>query len=147
MNAGTAYGGSFQLDRVENGNRVDKPGPGRTPFYLAQYRFRFLIFPFKSNGIPRELCCGAQSFPISNIIINENQTIGREIIFCNFSCKTFHGLKNRILCYHLIRHHIKTETGKPAHIFLNGINGFPTVGVNHGKGKKENISFCCYFIV
>ena len=56
VDAGTAHSRPFQFHRFKDCHRIDQPCSRRAPFNLCQRSLADLIRPFKSKGIPGELC-------------------------------------------------------------------------------------------
>ena len=52
--AGTTDGGSFQLYRLKDGNRVDQAGTGGTPFNLKKGCVCCFVCPFKCHSVSRK---------------------------------------------------------------------------------------------
>ena len=108
MHRRPAYRRSLQLHRFKYGDRVDQSGPGRAPLYIQKAGLRLLVPPLEGVGIPGEPGGRAQRVPISDIVIEGYQAIGRDLKVPDLLFKVVHGPVQSVRCSHYMLYDLKT---------------------------------------
>ena len=103
-----AHSSPLQFYRLEDCHRIDQPGTTRAPLHLQKCCLPNFIRPFERNGVSGKLGRASQRSPVCDILVQEHQPVGRDIILLDLLFKIRDLIQDRIRLHQIMLHHLKS---------------------------------------